>query len=266
MVVSFGGYAAFPVVVMGWFLRTPVILQEQITGLGFANRISLPFAKLVALSREEGLPFAKGKGIVTGNPISPDIAKLVRKKKKHKPPAIFIFAGSRGSKQINEYIKLLMPKLLEDFVLYHHTGDLDYKKFSKLKKALPTKIQKRYHPMNFIDPSDVPNFYRKSDILIGRAGANTVSELMTVGIPSILIPLTWTNYQEQVLNANNAKKLGFATVMLPDEVTEGLLYKSIIEMSSDWKNRVSSMDYRLADLDIHASEKLVELLSEVVSD
>ncbi len=263
LILSFGGYAAFPVVVIAKLLHVPVVLQEQITGLGFANRISLPFADKVALAREEGLKPAKGKGVVLGNPVNPELIKLKRKTRKHVPPRIFIFPGSRGSKQINALVKPLLRPLLEKFIIYHHTGDLDYEEFSSLKRTI--SHSNNYFPFKFIDPSRVPDYYKESDILIGRAGANTVTEIMVVGIPSILIPLTWTNYQEQVLNARNAEKCHFAKVFLPDEVTSEKLYESIIEIDKNWMEIIKTFDYSLANLDKTATQKIVDMV-EVLCD
>ena len=117
LVLSFGGYAAFPVVVAAFALRIPVVLQEQITGLGFANRMSLPFATLVAVSRKEGLDFTKGKGVLIGNPVNPMVAKLKPKTKIHKPPVIFIFAGLQLKYEPNPLSDsnlIDLPKLLSN--------------------------------------------------------------------------------------------------------------------------------------------------------
>jgi len=265
IVVSFGGYSSFPVVVCAWLLKIPVLLQEQITGLGFANRLSLPFAKKVALAREEGLGPSKGKGIVLGNPISPEIARLIPKSKMNSVPTLFVFAGSRGSQSINEMIKVLLPKLLDHFRVIHHTGDLDFNPFSQLHKTLKPSHRKKYFPYKFIETSDVPLFYQKSDILIGRAGANTISEIMVVGIPSIVIPLTWTNYQEQILNAKAAQKRNFVRVLDQDTLTPDKLYKTIQEIESKWSTLVHSQVRDLAELDKSASSKIVDLIEEMIS-
>ncbi|QQS38559.1 UDP-N-acetylglucosamine--N-acetylmuramyl-(pentapeptide) pyrophosphoryl-undecaprenol N-acetylglucosamine transferase [Candidatus Woesebacteria bacterium] len=264
LVLSFGGYAGFPVVVAAFLLRVPVVIQEQITGLGFANRMSLPFADRVALARKEGLKYAKGKGVLIGNPVNSEIIQLDAKKKMHTPPAIFIFAGSRGSQMINAVIEKLLPNLLANYTVYHHTGDLDYGKFRQVKEKLSIKVRKRYHVYQFIDPIDVPGFYEKSDILIGRAGANTVSEIMIVGIPAILIPLTWTNYQEQVLNANDAQKRNLVEVILPKDLTTEKLNHAIDHTKSTWYRKIQSQVRDLATLDMHASHKLIDVITEVM--
>lgn len=264
LIVSFGGYAAVPVVVAAYLLNIPVVLHEQITGLGFANRISLPFAKKVALSRKEGLERAGDKGVVIGNPISQEIAGLGRKNKMHTPPSIFVFAGSRGSQSINSAVHEILPRLLKSFKVYHHTGDLDYQKFKKIKSKLGAKDKKNYEIHKFIKPNQVSEYYDKSDVLIGRAGANTVSEAMASGIPSILIPLTWTNYREQILNAEAARKRGIAVIIDQDSLTGDKLYKTILEIQKNWKDMAKRHKRDLAHMDIDASSKLVKLISEVM--
>lgn len=264
VVMSFGGYASVPVVFCAWLFRIPVILQEQITGLGFANRLALPFANVVALSREEGLLSAKGKGVVLGNPVNPLIASLKNKQKKHSPPTLFIFTGSRGSVQINNAIYEILPKLLKSFKIYHLTGDLDKNKFEKVRNSLTPEDKKRYEVFGFIDPSDVHIFYDKSDILIGRAGANTVSEIMVCGIPSILIPLTWTNYQEQVLNAKAAEKRNIATVLENESLTGQKLMDAILDINKNWMKMIKEAEKDLAILDRNSASRCVDLIEETI--
>jgi UDP-N-acetylglucosamine--N-acetylmuramyl-(pentapeptide) pyrophosphoryl-undecaprenol N-acetylglucosamine transferase len=145
IILSFGGFAALPVVIVGSFLKIPVSIHEQTVGLGLANKLSSPFARKVLLARngiQGGLSGKKTE--VVGNPIMTQIAEIEPKDTLGDPPYIFITGGSRGSQTINRLVEKIIPKLILRFNLIHHTGYLDYEKFLKVRMRLPAGFRKRY--------------------------------------------------------------------------------------------------------------------------
>jgi len=264
IILSFGGYAAFPVVVSGYLLGVPVILHEQTIVAGRANRFSSFFAKKIALARAQSQKFfPKSKCVLTGNPVLTQIGEVLPKKEKGNPFTIFITGGSRGSMAINNVVEVALRKLLLSNYLVHQTGLLDYPKFLRIKAALPKTLTANYEVYPRIDPMEIDNVYRQADMVIARAGANTVSEIIATARPSILIPIPWTYLDEQIKNAKYAKDLGIATVIEEKDFSDKTLLESIAKVSKDWNKMVSSIDKK-NNPDILASQKLVDILEETL--
>ena len=264
LILSFGGYAAFPVVVAGFILRIPVIIHEQTATVGRANKFASIFARKIALARVESLNFfPKNKCVVTGNPILSNILEVSKKIKPNFPITVFVTGGSRGSQTINNLVVKILPKILTKYKLIHQTGPMDFKDIASLKKSLPETLSSNYQIHSRINPLDMDKIYKISDILVGRAGANTVSEIMAVRIPSILIPIPFSYQDEQTKNARYAEKFGIAKVIKQDSLTPASLFKEINYMAGNWNYYMSKTKRKISP-DIRASEKLVKLLKETV--
>jgi UDP-N-acetylglucosamine--N-acetylmuramyl-(pentapeptide) pyrophosphoryl-undecaprenol N-acetylglucosamine transferase len=260
VILSFGGYAALPVVVAGYMLRIPVILHDQTAGIGRANKLSLPFAKCIAVSRDSALELSK-KAALIGNPVMTQITEVAEKEELSKPPVIFILGGSRGSVSLNKLIERILKKLLSDFKLIHITGPIDYVKFTNLRKNLSSKYKSNYEVYSRVDPMQIDGVYKRADIVISRAGANTVSEIITTKRPSILIPLTISAGYDQPANAHYAKEFGIAKVLDQSDLTPGELLEIIKEVLSEWKNIVKNVKGK-KNFDLNASKKLVDLVED----
>lgn len=266
VIISFGGYAAFPVVFIGWVLRIPVIIHAQTVVVGLSNRLSFPFAKKIAIARKESLSFIPSpKVIVTGNPVMSSVKSVGIKKEKGNPPTLYITGGSTGSQVINSTVDKILEKLLVDFYIIHQTGELDFDSFVKRKETLPQNLSMRYEVVDFIEPNDIWKIYKKADILISRAGANTISEILITGRPSILIPHPKVTFDEQNKNANLAQKSGLVVVLKQDNLTKGALLEAIYYVSKNWNRMVADYDKTYSKLDAAASMKLVSLIDNEIS-
>jgi len=264
IILSFGGYAAFPVVLSGFLLGIPVIIHEQTIVAGRANRASSFFAKKIALARGQSQKFfPKEKCVITGNPVLTQIAQVLPKNEKGTPTTIFITGGSRGSRTINNAVESVLRKLLLSNYLIHQTGQLDYAKFLKIKAALPKTLSANYEVYPRIDPMQIDNVYRQADMVIARAGANTVCEIIATARPSILIPISWTYLNEQNKNAKYARDLGIATIIDEKDFSGETLLASLEKVSRNWNKMVSSIE-KIDNPDISASQKLVHILEETL--
>lgn len=264
IILSFGGFASFPVVVVGYCLRIPIIIHEQTAAVGRANKLSARFAKKIALARESSKKyFPSGKCKVIGNPLLTQIAEIEPKNKIGKPPTIFVTGGSRGSQTINTFILKVLEKLLKRYIVIHQTGFLDYEKINKLRNSLPNDLKKRYEIYPVLDPMDIDGVYRRADIIIARAGANTVSEIIATKRPSVLIPIPWSYGNEQARNAKFAEKFGVATILNQEILSGSVLFDAVREIEVNWKNIVENVKGKKS-LDIGASKKLVNLLEGLV--
>lgn len=258
VVVSFGGYAAVPVVVSSWILRVPVVIHEQTTTIGLANKLSLPFADKICLGREESRKYCHKKNcILVGNPIMTQIAEIETKEKIGNPPTIFITLGSRGSQKINKVVYGILGRLLEKYRVIHITGEADFGKFQKRKGLLKGERFVRYEVYPSVDPMQIDGLYKEADIVVARAGANTVSEIIATRRPSILIPIPWSHLEEQKNNALVARKTGIARILEQENLSGATLLSEIDILIKDWAAMVERSKGS-GTLDRKGSQRLVD--------
>lgn len=212
VVLGFGSYVSVPVVFAAWVLRVPIVLHEQTAASGLANRILSRFASFIAISFETSKNyFPKGKAVLTGNLVRKEFFNI--RKNKDKTPTIYITGGSRGSKAINEAVFEIIPELLSIAKIYHQTGQVDFETAQEVKEKLRTNLRERYVISEMYSLKEVESLYSRADLAISRSGANTVSELAVVGTPAILIPIPWSESNEQRKNAELLEKEGCAEIL-----------------------------------------------------
>lgn len=239
VILGFGGYLSVPVAYAGKVLGIPVVIHEQTLGAGLANKLIAPFATTVCLSwRESRRFFPKARTVLTGNPVrkdiinpqTPDFADVFS----YGLPVIYVTGGSAGSHAINLLIEGTLPELLRKAVVIHQTGDAkefgDFDRLSELQPRLSDDLKKRYVVRKFINPQDVGYIMKHADLVIGRSGINTVTELLWLKKPAILIPLPVSQAQEQRKNAYFLKDLGLAEVVEQDKITSSELLLKITSM------------------------------------
>lgn len=264
IVVSFGGYAAFPVVFSGWLLRKKIILHEQTAAAGRANIYSAFFADRIAISRSTSKKyFPKDKTILTGNPISPNLFGLKRKENLSKIPLIFITGGASGSKIINETLYLILDKLLEDYKVVHQTGDIQFEKFKKKQRSLSVSVRRNYTVRSMIPSGKWHKYLKKADLIVSRSGANMVSEILYLKIPAILIPLPIAYLDEQKRNALIVKKVGLAEIIDQSELDHLLLYQKIQQIIDNWDNYTKRSEKYISP-DTDAGRKMIKLIEQLL--
>jgi UDP-N-acetylglucosamine--N-acetylmuramyl-(pentapeptide) pyrophosphoryl-undecaprenol N-acetylglucosamine transferase len=259
VIVGFGGYVSVPLCLIGVLFRIPFVIHEQTLGAGLANKILAPFASKICISWNSSKHFfPASKTVLTGNPALGEIKE--EKKKKHTLPVIAVIGGSLGSHTINVLIEETLEKLLEHFILIHQTGDArqfaDFERLSKRKKLLPEKIQQRYTIVKFVDPQDFISFLSKADLIVSRAGINTVSTLLILQKVALLIPLPF----EQEKNAQFFKDHGLGEVVREKKLTGKHLFQMIYAMIKNiHQYRVVQHAY---ELEIHknAAKNMLDVL------
>lgn len=269
IILSFGGHVAFPICFVASLLRIPIVVHEQTLEVGGANRLIAKLATKICVSWESSLSFfPKEKVVLTGNPllstkISADIQEAY-KKKKNKYPIIAITGGSLGSHAINALIEPIVEKLLAKYFLIHQTGDAqefkDYEKLSEIKEKLPYTFQERYILKKFIYPSEVASIYAFSDLVISRAGMNTVLTLLLVNTPTLLIPLPFSQRQEQMKNAMLVKEFGLGEVLLQDGLTSESLLANIEKMIKYSKNYKNKDEEKMRSIHKNAAKKIIQVV------
>ncbi len=263
LVVSFGGFAAFPLVFVSWLYKIPVIVHEQTIAAGLANRLSIPFAKKIAIARRESKAFFPDKKtVLTGNPLRRNIRDIPQKTKLSVRPCIFVTGGSRGSTWINNAVEPLIPELVKKMKIIHQCSDVDLDKFEKIKNSLGV-YKKYYQVKTFYSEDEIKKVYSCADILVGRAGANTVSEIIYLCLPSILIPIPWAQQNEQEKNAKMAKSLGIAKIINQNELGPESLKNTINKVLGDWKKMVE-VSKKFKNTDSMAHKNLVNLINDAL--
>lgn len=230
VVVSFGGYLAVPVVMSAKLLNIPSITHEQTVVSGLANRIIGRFSTKIAVSWESSINHFPGEKVVlTGNPIRGELLKIKRHKVSR--PVLYFTGGNQGARIINESVLEILPELLEIFEVYHQTGasqnSEDLIKAKEVVSQLPESLRSRYHVDAWFDTETLTKILSKVTLVISRCGANTVTELASIGIPSILIPIPWVTGDEQTKNARLLEENGTAIILRQAEVTPKKLFTTI---------------------------------------
>jgi len=274
IILSFGSYVGVPVVISGWLLRIPAVIHEQTTVVGLGNKISSFFAKKICISWPETLDkFPKDKVVLNGNPLRSDIFKKENLSKfklefTEKKPLILITGGNQGSHRINVAVEGILEKLLSDYNLFHQVGHLaffgDFERLSEKKKKLPTKLKNSYHLEKYVGGQRWISLLHKADLVVSRAGINTITELLALGKPQLLIPIPWLPGDEQTKNAWMVKKNGLGEILFQEELTPKKLYQKIKMMMSQidvYRKKVTQKKNLIMK---NAAEKIINELEKII--
>lgn len=264
--ISFGGYVAFPVVILSWILGIPVIIHEQTSQAGLGNLLSIPFAKLILLARKSSLKyFPSKKSYVIGNPISELYFEISKKTKLTGTPLIFVTGGSRGSKTINEVIFSSLRELLPKYKIIHQTGSSDFVKATNIKKNLPGKLSINYEIFSLLEPKNFTQMLDKSDLVVSRSGANTVSAIIASKRLSILIPLPFSQNNEQYENAKLVRDYRSGKIITQNDFNKKLLITTIHQIIENFESLVKKFKTCEFD-DSLASEKFIKYIKTILNE
>jgi len=227
VVFSKGGFVAFPVVVGAWLNRIPVICHESDLTPGFANRLSFPFAKLICVTFAETTRYfnAQQKVVVTGTPIRASLLQGDATKGREfcgfnsAKPIILVTGGGLGADPINVAIRAALPQLLEQFQIVHLCG--------KNKTDVKFDNIAGYKQFDYIN-EEMADLFACADLVVSRAGANAIYELIALRKPNLLIPLSKkASRGDQLLNARYCQEKGLSEVLFEEDTTEKALLAKI---------------------------------------
>lgn len=263
VVFSKGGYVAVPVVMAAARYRIPTIIHESDLTPGLANKLCFNVASKICCNFPETMKFLpEGKRVLTGCPIRAELmkgdAEAARKKLgfDSKKPVIMVIGGSLGSVAVNGLVRQSLPKLLKKYQVLHICGR------GNVDETL--NDLKGYKQFAYVN-EDLKDFFALADLVISRAGANAICEILALHKPNILIPLGGSASRgDQVLNAKSFQRQGFSEVLMEDTVTERLLCDTIDEVyadRADWAFRMeaSQLDTGVSNI-IHLIKKGTKLL------
>ncbi len=232
VVVGVGGYSSGPVVLTAWLLRLPTAIQEQNALPGFTNKLLGRFVDAVFLSFQESVPFfGKKKSHVLGNPIRKTLLEnFLRPTIAHERFTLFIFGGSLGARGLNNRVLEALPFLAEvkdRLDITHQTGkaDLESVRAGYAKAGVTADVRE------FIE--DMSAAYLKSDLIVCRAGATTLSELTVCKKAAILVPFPFATDDHQAVNARALVDAGAALMFREAELTGEGLAKAVRGLMDD---------------------------------
>lgn len=247
VIFSKGGFVAFPVVVGGWLNRIPVVIHESDLTPGLANRLSFPFAKTICITFPEGKQHISSvKVIVTGTPIRDALLQGQSDKGRtfcgfnSLDPVLLILGGGQGSAIINETIYSIMPELLKRFQIAHICG--------KGKTSRHFSDEPRYKQFEYLN-DELADLFACADIVVSRAGANALYELLFLKKPHVLIPLSRrASRGDQIVNAQYFAHRGLSKVLLEEDMNKSTLLAAIDSVYSEknaYKQRL--LEFHLPD-------------------
>lgn len=231
IVLSFGGFVALPVCLASRVLKIKLIIHEQTLKAGLTNKLTAPLANKVAISWPQSQRyFKKSKTILTGNPVRSQLLKI-KPKHKQKVKNIYITGGSQGSRVINQTTLKILNTLLENYTVVHQFGlaqtQDSWHQALNFKKKLPKNLQKKYILKHWFTAKELNNILSQTDLMISRSGINTITEALLLKTKAVLIPLPFTQKNEQLNNAKFLKSHGLATILDQNNLEPKTLLKAI---------------------------------------
>ena len=240
VIFSKGGFVSVPVVVAGKQCRVPTIIHESDMTPGLANKLAIPSATKVCCNFPETLNhLPKEKAVLTGSPIRKELLTGSREAAlkfcglTDEKPVILIIGGSLGSVIVNNAVRAILPELLKDFQIIHLCGK------GKVDESL--KDQKGSVPFEYIQ-EELKDLFALADIVISRAGANAICELLALHKPTLLIPLSANASRgDQILNARSFERQGFSIVLEEEELSNSTLKDAIYKLYQEKDSYIDNM-------------------------
>lgn len=240
VVFSKGGFVSVPVVRAAAALHIPCILHESDMTPGLANKLCIPVATKICCNFPETLNYLpEDKAVLTGSPIRKELAQgnklagLDMCGFTANKPVLMIIGGSLGAENVNAAVRRILPTLLETFQVVHLCG-----KGKMDNLLLNTPGYKQFEYLK----AELKDIFAMADIVISRAGANAICEILALQKPNLLIPLPAASSRgDQLLNAKSFRDQGFSIVLQEEDITDELLLEKINELYAHRAEYVETM-------------------------
>lgn len=259
VIFSKGGFVTVPVVKAASRRNVPCVLHESDLSPGLANRLCIPSAKIICANFPETIAnLPENKAYLTGTPIRSELFSGNRIKGLDfcgftaNKPVILVIGGSLGSIRVNEAVRKILPELLKTYQVIHLCGK---EKIDESLKGTEGYVQFEYIQKELCDLLDA------AELVISRAGANAICELLALRKPNILIPLSLeASRGDQILNAASFEKQGFSYVIKEEELTSEKLLEAVRKVEENkeqYKKAMSESDQQ------DAVVKVADLIEKV---
>ena len=225
VVFSKGGFVSVPIVRAAASLKIPCVIHESDMTPGLANKLCFGAASKVCCNFPETMAkMPKDKAVLTGTPIRAELFSGDRQKGLElcgfaaDKPVLLIMGGSQGAASVNQAVRSHLDELLQDFQIVHLCGA---GKYDASKDGIDGYKQFEYVK------EDLSHLFAAADLIISRAGANAIFEILALRKPNLLIPLSIGTRGDQILNARSFEAQGFSKVLVESE-NEGILDKKLV--------------------------------------
>jgi len=257
IIFSKGGFVTVPVVMAAKKNKIPVIIHESDMTPGLANRLALPSATKVCANFPETIKYLPaGKAVLTGTPIRKELFSGNKIKGldfcgfSANKPVILIIGGSSGSRIINELIRDILPTLLRDYQIIHLCG-----KGNRLDQLHDTAGYVQYEYIK----EELSDLLAAADLVISRAGANAICELLALRKPNILIPLSAAASRgDQILNAESFEHQGYSFVLKEEVLGLTTLLPAIKTVMENKQEYINAMNTSVLNNSIETIVKLIK--------
>jgi UDP-N-acetylglucosamine--N-acetylmuramyl-(pentapeptide) pyrophosphoryl-undecaprenol N-acetylglucosamine transferase len=263
LVIGVGGFSSGPIVLVASWLKIPTLILEQNAQPGFTNRLLIRWVRKAVVAFQSSVPLFKGKGVYLGNPVREEFYSLPPKEEDARM-TLLIFGGSQGSHFLNQAVISTLPLLRARrniLWIYHQTGEKDFE-----------IVKKSYQENGFEEAIVAPYFhdmaglFQKADLIISRAGATTIAELIAARKASLLIPFAQAADNHQLINAGELENVQGAELLQEKDFTPGLLAQRI-QFYADHKETLGVMGQNLVRLRTEkVAEKIVDLCLELMGN
>ena len=261
VIFSKGGFVSVPVVMAGKGRHVPVIIHESDMTPGLANKLALPSATKVCCNFPETLShLPEGKAVLTGSPIRQELLSGDKYKALEflhftsDKPVILVIGGSLGSVAVNEAVRGILPELLKSFQVVHLCGK------GKVDDSL--KNLEGYAQFEYIK-EELKDLFALTDIVISRAGANAICELLALHKPNLLIPLPASQSRgDQILNARSFERQGYSMVLEEEALNQEVLLTAIRKL---YENRETYIEAMKRSHQQNSIDTIIDLIESVVN-
>ncbi len=240
VIFSKGGFVSVPVILAAKVCGVKAIIHESDLTPGLANKLAFPATTKVCCNFPETLSYLPSeKAVLSGSPIRQELLRGDREAGllycgfNSTTPVLMVMGGSIGSVAINNAIRSNLDQLLKNFQIVHLCGK------GNLDKTLTDKSG--YIQFEYVS-EELPDIFAAADMLISRAGANSICEILALRKPNILIPLSKAASRgDQILNARSFEKQGFSMVLEEENVTPDSLLSSINSLMENKDSYIHAM-------------------------
>lgn len=245
VVAGFGGYVSVPVGAAAVLTRTPLVLAEQNSVPGLANRILSRWARVVAVTYEGSRSHLRHpeRALVTGNPVRRAVLEADRAQGRvglglsETATVLLVFGGSRGARHINDAMVALWPSLssVEGLQVVHIAGRIEAPSVRERIEALG-EVGERYRVFDYIDA--MGDAIAACDVIVARAGATSIAEITAIGRAAVLVPYPFATEDHQTLNAMAVAGAGGAILVADGDLDAPVFQDALRRLLTDSDERV----------------------------
>lgn len=237
-----GGYVGLPIGLAASQLKVPLVIHESDAIMGKTNQILSKKAQAVAVSFPpdtfDGIDETKLH--YTGNPVRPEYQQAADEtadREDKQRPNILVFAGSQGAEAINNVVFEGLELICKNFNILHVTGHQGIERARFYRHRLPAELRRNYEPYSFLTDEMIAA-YHWSDLVVARAGMNSLSEIAALSKPAIIIPLPSSTNNHQLANAQYLARQGAIRMLLQEELTGVRLVEEVSKLMGDHSSRL----------------------------